>query len=96
MTTIITNFKFSKRLKALSLMICHDKKGHPVLYYGTDNAHKILVKKFCGQFDLDKYLVESVMLHLSASKKNIADVRDVYCRLYDALNAIEVVSDEKI
>lgn len=80
---ISVKFKFSKNVKRCGLLISYDEKKHPVIYIGNEDKN-VYLKKFCGRFDLDKFLVESVLLRMSVTDKNtINTVRDFYSRIVD-------------
>lgn len=92
---MIENIKFGSNVRKMGLLLSYDKKHHPVIHIGNENC-RILIKKFCGRFDMDKFLVEAVLLRMSASKQNIKEVRDFYNRLIATQFSLENSSNEKI
>lgn len=95
MTSIISDFKFSRNVCKLGLLLSYDKKHHPVLNIGNEN-YKILMKKFCGRFDLDKFLVEAVIMRMGSSKENLKEVHNFYNCLCSFAKEKEIEANEKI
>ena len=75
---ISVKYKFSRNVKRCGLLIAYDEKKHPVIYIGNDDRN-VYLKKFCGRFDLDKFLAEAVILRMCANKATTMNtVRSVY------------------
>lgn len=86
---ISVKFKFSKNVKRCGLLISYDEKKHPVIYVGNENKN-VYLKKFCGRFDLDKFLAEAVILRMCANKATTMNtVRSIYN------NIVAFVQDEE-
>lgn len=92
---VLEKHKFSKNVKKMGLMLSYDNKKHPVLNIGNEDG-LILLRKFCGHFDLDKFLVEAVLLRMSIAPENLKEVRKTYNNLIDFLNDEERVSQNAI
>lgn len=83
---VVIKMKFSKNVKKVGLMIAYDDHKHPVIYIGDENKN-VYLKKFCGRFDLDKFLVEAVILRMCALKSSqLNTVRSVYNNIVAYVN----------
>lgn len=91
----IEKHKFSKNIKRYGLLLSYDDRKHPVLNVCNDNG-SVLLRKFCGRFDLDKFLVEAVLLRMSIAPENVKEVRKAYNNLIDFLNDEDRVSENAI
>lgn len=79
---MISDFIFKHHTKDIELMITKDGKGKPVLYVvNSINGKKLLVKKFLGEWQYKKFLIEAVFLHLCASSDGVRKSRDVYVKI---------------
>lgn len=83
---IVQNRKFSKNVQKCGLLISYDEKKHPVIYVGNEDK-SVFLKKFCGRFDLDKFLAEAVILRMSVKKATTMNmVRSIYNNIVAFVN----------
>lgn len=95
LTDFCVNLKFSKNVRIYGLLLSYDEKNKPILHIGDENG-SVYIKKFSGRFDLDKFLVEAVLLRLSCHNKDIKEVKKAYNNLISFMNDEERVSENAI
>lgn len=95
LTDFCENLKYSKNVRKYGLLLSYDEKNKPILHIGDQNG-SVYIKKFQGRFELDKFLIEAVILRLSCHNKDIKQVKDIYNNLINFMNDEERVSQNAI
>lgn len=85
--SFLDDIKFKKHSKEVTLMLGEDVKKNLVIYMANDKD-KILIKKFLGRFQYDKFMCEAVILRMIVGSKSTAlkKARDIYVNMCDAIN----------
>lgn len=79
---MISDFIFKHYTKDIELMIGKDSKNKPILYViNPISGEKILVKKFLGEWQYKKFLIEAVCLRLTADNESVLKSRDAYVKI---------------
>ena len=90
-----SKLKFSKNCRDFGLLIHYDEKNRPILSIGNSDS-QVLLRRFKGKFDMNKFLVESVLLHMCVHNSELTIVRQAFNNISNFLNDEESSENEKI
>lgn len=90
--SILDDVVFNKKIKTARLMVYRNDKGNVLLYAELANSDtKILLRKFKGYSEYERFITEAAFLRLVMPNKTIRDIRDKYGKLVDGLSTLDEV-----